>query len=260
MIRLRPLRPREVRSIRHWAIELAVVVVGVLLALWAAEWANDRGEKRKDAQAIEALRTELVDNLTSIGLWQAMDQCQSDQIVYLRDLLANEGREWPGIDRELLTTDIPDGQTFASIYTLWSGRPTFLAWEAAADSGAFSRLDPDERRRLQDAFVLMHNIEEDMVMVDTARRNLGGLVMPQILEPGDRSGYYSDLIRLDGARRFLNREWEKLDFGLTDGERVRLIEQLKASESLLRTNLGKVRPCLAAARPPKGIELKEGRQ
>ena len=106
MIRFRRLQPDTVRGIRHWAIELAVVVVGVLLALWAAEWANDRGEKRKDAQAIEALRTELVDNLTSIGLWQAMDQCQSDQIVYLRDLLANEGREWPGIDRELLTTDI----------------------------------------------------------------------------------------------------------------------------------------------------------
>ena len=60
MIRLRPLRSREVRSIRHWAIELAVVVIGVLLALWAAEWAQDRSARKSSQIAQDAMDSDLM--------------------------------------------------------------------------------------------------------------------------------------------------------------------------------------------------------
>ena len=45
MSQFRSLRPQEKRALRHWALEFVVVVVGVLLALLAAEWAETHPDR-----------------------------------------------------------------------------------------------------------------------------------------------------------------------------------------------------------------------
>ena len=41
------LRARHKRNLRHWGMELFVEVLGVLLALWAQEWAQGRNQAQQ---------------------------------------------------------------------------------------------------------------------------------------------------------------------------------------------------------------------
>ena len=59
MIAMRRLGKNEVKSLRHWGMELVVVVAGVLIALGLQQWADRRGRLAEMASAEEAIHREV---------------------------------------------------------------------------------------------------------------------------------------------------------------------------------------------------------
>lgn len=103
--RFRSLRPQEKWSLRHWVLEFVVVVVGVLLALLAAEWAETRRAKAEAEQAVDAMALELqmISYVMYFGLqgWE----CQKEQIERLYSALMDTDSPW---DPEALVVEEVD--------------------------------------------------------------------------------------------------------------------------------------------------------
>ena len=144
--RFRSLRPQEKRALRHWALEIVVVVIGVLLALWAAEWAETRRAKSEAELAVDAMARELqtISAVMYFGLqgWE----CQTEQIEKLYSALTDTEAPW---DPEALVVEEVDTNRSerSSLPVYFDDSPLlrhFSARENAEANGALQKL-PFER-------------------------------------------------------------------------------------------------------------------
>jgi hypothetical protein len=76
---------------RTFSWELVVVVVGVLIALAAQQWAEDRSWQRKARAATEALRAEVTDQYRYAVEWRLVEPCVLAQIDRLQQRLLASG-------------------------------------------------------------------------------------------------------------------------------------------------------------------------
>jgi len=78
-------------------MELVVVVVGVLLALWAQEWVEGRREDKAHEKSLEALNREILIMQAAAARPVAVDACVVAQFDRLRGMLEESGEDWPGL-------------------------------------------------------------------------------------------------------------------------------------------------------------------
>ena len=192
MIRLRPLRPREMRSIRHWAIELAVVVVGVLLALWAAEWAEARRQAADDARIMDEVRSEVRYNLRSIALFQAQQDCLIQSMGAIKAQLLDSGTPWVGYDdgRPEQREGLFDDTMRASVQLM-----TRDQYQRALAAGTVERLA--EAGDLRQAYSMFDMISQSQVEILEEVGGLRPLSEPISLGSGERVDFLGGLARID---------------------------------------------------------------
>lgn len=151
--RLPQLRPRQKRELRHWAIELVVVVVGVLLALFAAEWAEGRREAAEHERRIARMDNAIVKVAADAAAERAAAMCEDARIEELKVLLDSNGREWPGSSFSYALS-LPDELLFPLPLIVNLEATPSDAFEAAEAAGTIATLDEEEAdyyraRRLQ---------------------------------------------------------------------------------------------------------------
>jgi hypothetical protein len=205
--RLRRLKPDEVHGIRHWTIELVVVVVGVLLALWAAEW----GEDRRMAAELEdyeiALRQELQSNYVKAITHEIFVGCYTEFSLGLEALLLKEGSDWPGSGTRFERDDLNEtGLTYGITGVL----PRYLQtdmWEAAKQSGVLTGMPLERLSAYQRAYGGMAFINSGVARIEQMRDSLSGLVHPHQISPHTRTEALRDLANFNnGIQRLDNRE------------------------------------------------------
>lgn len=94
-------------TVRHWwtggrgkvtgrlfLFEFFVVVLGVLVAQWVADWADERAAKERLATATARLDRDIENNLHAATAWQMAMPCFQDRIGTIMRLAAN-GEEVP---------------------------------------------------------------------------------------------------------------------------------------------------------------------
>ena len=81
------LRARHKRDLRQWAIDLSVVVIGVLLALWAAEWADGRREAEEDRRIMAQVREEIRANLIAVSVVKSQEECWFSRVTEIQSAL-----------------------------------------------------------------------------------------------------------------------------------------------------------------------------
>lgn len=144
-LRLRRPQPDTIRSIRHWAIELAVVVVGVLLALFLAQWAQDRREQRQQRETLERLDA-VIRQTQAIGAVRvAISPCIMMRLAALDAALVSGEGPW----RAMPLPNLPARMTQHTIYPL----PYFAdsidvpveMFDIADENGTLASLSPDRR-------------------------------------------------------------------------------------------------------------------
>lgn len=139
--RIRRLKPREVRSIRHWAIELAVVVVGVLLALWSAQWAEDRREAKVHAAALDNVDVAIEDAINTFAHYAVTKPCVEAQRDVLLSQLREPGDQWRGVGAANEQVGLSSDVAFPYPFTPLGMTFNTAAFDRARSAGAFESLN-----------------------------------------------------------------------------------------------------------------------
>ena len=137
-------RVRLLRFAGHWGMELLVVSVGVLVALWAQQWAEDRSWRDKAAVSNRAMNLELA---RAAGVFdeRALVQPCLDKRLEELDRLVRAAR---------LSGSLPDIRKVP----MPPARPLAVAaWEDAVASGTLSRLDQKRRFMLSVNYPLIRD-------------------------------------------------------------------------------------------------------
>ena len=193
------------RGIRYWLIELSIVAAGVLLALGAAEWANDRRAARERVIVERELREEVRSNVLSWAQRRTVDACRARDLTLMRNrLVAADGR-WPGF-REGFAAQ-RDPLTGIELGGISIGQPNYSdrAFRRAVDSGHFDELS-FEKRAIYESFHRHFLIANEATRnMHTYRDRLAFLMYEGSLTPELRAAALSDLASLNQALRDLTR-------------------------------------------------------
>jgi hypothetical protein len=198
MFRLLKLKPPNGWSAVAW--ELAIVTLGVLIALGAQEWAQERASRGDIESTNSALRAELAEHYGYAVEFRVVYPCLQAQLDQLRIRVLSSGSS---LDPAPIHKE--RDRSFGS-YVLripFKFYPTD-AWDAAINDGIVQRFDPSLRRQLAGHYAQLvtlrdmnaANLESGEGMVALAHR------LP--LDPAVRYSIIRDIEQLTGRLEYLN--------------------------------------------------------
>lgn len=195
MFRLLRLKPPHGWDAVAW--ELAIVTLGVLMALAAQQWADERSWHARIETGRAALRAELSEQYGYAVEFRTVYPCMQAQLEQLRDrVIASDGVLKPApIYREL---------NYKFVVRIPSKEYSKEAWEAATNDGIVQRLDPDLRRILTVHYALVGSIRYINLANDESEQGLFALAYPLPLDPTVRFSAVKDIELLSGRLELLN--------------------------------------------------------
>jgi uncharacterized membrane-anchored protein YhcB (DUF1043 family) len=195
MFRLLRVRPPNGWNAVGW--ELAIVIIGVLIALLAQEWANDRSQAAKVRQSLTALRGELADHYAWSVEWRVVKPCLIAQIDRLQQRVMSSGDELDPApvaredDRQYVMR-LPGKEYESSI------------WHAAQADGVSARFEPAVRAELSSHYEQVRVIAEHAERNGVDYRRLLTLSRPIPLDPLVRYSILQTLDELRGRVEFMD--------------------------------------------------------
>lgn len=186
MLKLNP--PNGWRAV---AWELAIVTLGVLIALAAQQWVEERSWRAKVNQSKAAIRDELAKHYSWSVEWRVLEPCILAQIDSLQQRIQRSGNR---LDPAPLYSDEAISQF---VLRMPSKDYADGAWQAAISDGVAPRLDPKLRVELNDHYMQASTVQDEAVKnteTFTSLRTLGRAI------PLDPMVRYTLLERLDALR------------------------------------------------------------
>ena len=139
------LNARWLHRAGHWAMELIVVVVGVLLALWAQAWFEHRRDAEVHHETIEEMDALLGRALVQTAARVAADACTRQRIGELDEALRASAGEWRGMPLGDLPAGLQAGQ-FPVVYLVDTDVLPLAIFDTARQNGTMATLAPIDRR------------------------------------------------------------------------------------------------------------------
>lgn len=193
MLKLNP--PNGWRAV---AWELAIVTLGVLIALGAQQWAEARSWRGKAEASRKALRTELGTHRDHAVEWRMVAPCISAQLEALeRRLLASGGKLNPAP----LHSEVLFGE--ASTFTIRTPSRPYddSVWQATNGEGVSSFFPDEERLELGVHYNQAGDADEQNDLVTQLSSRLSALSRPIDLDPGVRMALLQQIEELRGLNR-----------------------------------------------------------
>lgn len=196
MFRLMKLRPPNGWIAVGW--ELAIVTLGVLLALGAQQWADDRAWRARATDATKLLREEVSLHYAWSIEWRMVEPCIAAQIDRLRERVLASGER---LDPAPVYSE-PGFRDF--VIRLPSKEYVSTIWSAAINDGVSPHLDPKIRRELS-----AHYVQARFLVDLTDRNNVDNqrlltLSRPLPLDPTVRFSLLQGLDEMRGRTEFMN--------------------------------------------------------
>ena len=184
---------------RAVAWDLAIVTLGVLIALGAQQWAEGRAWKAKTRHATAAIREELAGHHHWSVEWRVVYPCIAAQIDRLEQrVLASGDRLDPApIYRE---SDLLD----QFVLRLPSKDYVRSAWEAAISDGVTSHFDRNQRAELAAHYAQLHSVVPLTARNDEDHQALLSLGHRLPLDPSVRYGIVRTLAEMRGRAAFID--------------------------------------------------------
>ena len=193
------LRPRQKRNLKHWGMELVVVVIGVLLALWAQEWVNGQGEAKEHRAAIEALNRE-IDISTALFARSIMaDRCTKERIKFLKSKLEEPGEDWAGVP-PMGSIEKSNPGAFPYVLPYPTDLFSTATHERARATGAFDTLKPDQALHYEEIFLTMTDVIRANDEMASISEQLAPLAAPGRINSAKRLELLQLLSRADSNR------------------------------------------------------------
>ena len=182
------------------AIEVIIVTLGVLLALAAQQWAENRAWSNKVEAGKAALRAELAEHYNYAVEFRTVYPCLQAQLDKLRNRVLSSG---PTLDPAPIYQE--DDRSFGS-YVLrlpFKFYPTD-AWEAAISDGIVQRFDPSVRRQLAGHYAQLGTLRSMNSANLESGEGLVALAHRMPLDPAVRYSMVREIEQLSGRLEYLN--------------------------------------------------------
>jgi hypothetical protein len=215
MFRLTKLKPPQGWNAVAW--ELAIVTLGVLLALSAQEWAESRAMHGKVEASKAAIRDELAEHYGYAVEFRTVYPCVQAQLHGLRDRVVSSG---PVLEPVPTYTE----QNFKFVLRLPSKVSPTYAWDAAVNDGLIQRFDPSFRRQLAGHYAQIADMQRLIAANDLAAAGLAALTQRLPMDATIRYGIVKEIEEFNGRLDALD-----LVYG-QEIENVQTVEMLPPAE------------------------------
>ena len=178
MFRLLKVKPPHGWNAVAW--ELAIVTLGVIIALAAQQWAEGRSARTRLEATKDALRSELGEHYDFAVEFRVVYPCIQAQLAALRRRVLGSGAY---VDPAPVYREEPSDE-----YVLrFPSKPySSDAWDAAIAEGQIQRFDPDFWRPLGGHYAQLKVIQDKRWANDEAEQGLVALSHPLPLDPSVR--------------------------------------------------------------------------
>lgn len=195
MFRMLKLKPPNGWQAVAW--ELAIVTLGVLIALAAQQWADERSWRGKVDKSKAALRDELSEHYSFAVEFRTVYPCMQAQLARIRDRVLASG----AVMDPLPIYRESDGNFVLRIPN--KEYPT-EAWEAAVNDGIIQRLETPVRRQLAGHYTMLASIRNMGWENNQTEQGLSALAHPLPLDPTIRYSVIKEIEQLSGRLEFLD--------------------------------------------------------
>jgi hypothetical protein len=195
MFRLMQLKPPHGWNAVAW--ELAIVTLGVLIALAAQQWAEDRSLRSKVDASKTALSAELGEHYDYAVEFRTVYPCLQAQVSQLRDRVLKSGAA-------LDPAPVYQGESFHYVLRLPSKAYPMDAWQAMVSDGTVQRLAPPLRRQLAGHYGQLPVIGALTSANDAAEWGLFALTHPLPLDPSVRYSIMKEIEQVRGRLEYLD--------------------------------------------------------
>lgn len=192
MFRLMKLKPRHSWNAVGW--ELAIVSLGVLVALAAQQWAENRSSQARAAAADVRIRDEL-GAIVFLDLERiAIHQCLKQRLIALAEGLRDGRSDWSNFRM----AEASDGRwAFRQLYRTPSRNWVSTEYEGSLASGALDSMDLEQTAMLASIYSQIKkqenfNLEEAQLTTQLAILQFG-----QSMSLAERTSLLATLARLD---------------------------------------------------------------
>ena len=257
MALVRKLTAEQRRTAAHWAMDLVVVVVGVLIALWLQEWAQRRQELKNMHAAEEAIHDEVTEALMSLIWREAISRCHRERAELLKSRLLNGGSQWAGLHENAIVLEmgrIP-GSVAPSVYQRPVDTFTNSAWTSALATGALAPMDHKRFARLITLYDQIDLLRRTRDIEDDAASRLSPLGNPLVLTPDLRAQMLRGLYDIDRTRFVFGFQGSPAEFGalmrpLGWSDAADIDRRIAETDRDVAARKIKFRPCVAKQRNP----------
>lgn len=189
---------RMLRSARALGVELLVVALGVLIALWAQQWAEGRSWREKTRAAIDALHMETADHYLAAVEWRTVEPCILAQIDRLQQRLLESGAR---LKPAPVYTEPSSG---SYVIRMPSRSYRDAAWQRATGDGVASRLDRAVRSDLDSGYSVVRILNDLNAQNTAAESRLLTLSRPLPLDADVRVSLLQEMDELRGRVIFMS--------------------------------------------------------
>ena len=194
MFRMLRLKPPQSWNAVAW--ELGIVTLGVLIALAAQQWADQRGAEARTRLALVGIRDELANHYRSSIEWRVVEPCIIAQIDQLTARVLKSGAtlDPAPIERE--------GDNFHFVLRTPSKEYPRSSWDAATNEGLVARLDPTLRNELNALYAQIDELNAMGRNSQSDTLGLNELGQPLPLDPATRYAMIRQLQDIRGRAEY----------------------------------------------------------
>ena len=196
MFRMLQLNPPHGWRAVVW--ELAIVTLGVLIALGAQQWVEERSWRAKVVHSQRAIRDELAKHYNWSVEWRVVEPCILAQIDQLQERIERSG------NRLNPAPVYSDDAITAYVLRLPSKDYAAGAWQAAISDGVATRFDTKLRGELNDHYKQTATVQEESDLNTEEFTSLQTLKRPIPLDPMVRFTLLNKLDTLRGRVDFMD--------------------------------------------------------
>ena len=183
------------RVIGHWVMELLVVFTGVLIALGAQGWANERSSRARAKAAEVRIRNELELGV-QLGIERiALRQCLKQRLANIAEGLSSGRTDWSSM--RIADQHQPNLFAFGPLYRMPSRNWVSSEYRSSAANGALDTLSPERNADLANIYEAIESQGEFNAEEQQLATRLAAIQFGTPLSALERNDLLATVTRLD---------------------------------------------------------------
>lgn len=226
----------------RWLGELLVVVFGVLIALYAQQWASDRQSRQAASDAERRIRAEIFENAFFAAERIALHQCLQQRLAQIAERLNEGASDWKSFAYGYTDDDL---FRVRRVYRMPSRDWIDDAYRGALSSGALDSVAPERRAQWSALYRSFTNSEQINLQENERSPEIDSLWLDGEVIGNDRRRLLQTVAKLDRDNGLITliarqsfEQMKELGYRTTADEQRELQDTLTGPEALAGAGRG----------------------